>query len=350
MERKLASIQRVLEIQPIVNAHAIELARINGWQCVVKKGEFMPGSLGVFLEIDSIPPDSDVFRFLWQPKPRVNENGEPLPMRPVERPAKFRIRTMKLRGVLSQGLLLPVKELGLENACEGDNVTALLGVEKYEPPAPQSMGDFRANFPGFIPKTDEMRVQSVPVVLDELHGLPYVATLKYDGTSSTFCIDPRDNQFHACGRNFSLRDGDNFYWRVARKYGLETVLRSAPHRAIQGEVCGPGIQKNHLNLKDVSLFVFNIYDFQNARYLSHDEIVEFAADNGLTPVEEVESGDAFAHTLESLLALAEGKYPNTGNEREGIVIRSRQEVRSEILAGRLSFKAISNRFLLKEGD
>ena len=343
MERKLASIQKVLEIQPIANADAIELARINGWQCVVKKGEFVPGSLGVFLEIDSIPPDTNVFRFLWQPK---NTEAGAL----VERPAKFRVRTMKLRGVLSQGLLLPVRELGLENATEGDDVTALLGVEKYEPPTPQSMGDFRANFPGFIPKTDEMRVQSVPQVLHELRGLPYVATLKYDGTSATFCIDPRDGEFHACGRNFSLREGENFYWRAARKYNIESVLRAAPHLAVQGELCGPGIQKNRLNLKEVSLFVFNIYDFQNARYLSHDEARRFAFDNGLTPVEEVESGEAFSHTQESLLALAEGKYPGTNNEREGIVIRPRQETRSDVLAGRLSFKAISNRFLLKEGD
>lgn len=341
MERKLASIQRVLAIEPIANADAIELARINGWQCVVKKGEFAPGSLGVFLEIDSIPPDSEAFRFLWQPK--NSEEGAI-----VERPAKFRIRTMKLRGVLSQGLLLPISEIGIANAAEGDDITEALGVSKYEPPAPQSMGDFRANFPGFIPKTDEMRVQSVPEVLDELRGLPYVATLKYDGTSSTFCIDPRDDAFHACGRNFSLQDGDNFYWRAARKYDLETILRGAPHLAIQGELCGPGIQKNRLNLKEVSLFVFNVYDFQNARYLSHDEAQEFAADNGLTPVEVVEAGDSFAHTQESLLALAEGKYPGTTNEREGIVIRPRHETPSAILAGRLSFKAISNRFLLKE--
>ena len=60
------------------------------------------------------------------------------------------------------------------------------------------MGDCRGNFPSFIPKTDEMRVQSVPEVLDEIHGLPYVITLKYDGTSSTFCIDPLDDEFHAC--------------------------------------------------------------------------------------------------------------------------------------------------------
>jgi RNA ligase (TIGR02306 family) len=340
VERKLASIQRVLAIEPIANADAIELARINGWQCVVKKGEFAPGDLGVFLEIDSIPPDNEVFRFLWMPK-----SGEQ-----IERPAKFRIRTMKLRGALSQGLLLPLSSFELEKASEGDDVTQPLGVEKYEPPAPVGMGDFRANFPGFIPKTDEMRVQSVPEVLDELRGLPYVATLKYDGTSSTFVIDPRTNEFHACGRNLSLQDGENIYWRAARKYDLEAVLRRSPNFAVQGELCGPGIQKNRLNLKELSLFVFNVYDFQNARYLAHDEARQWLLQNGLTPVETIEEGDSFAHTQDSLLALAEGKYPNTQNEREGIVIRPRQERFSPTLGGRLSFKAISNRFLLKEGE
>lgn len=340
MERKLASIQRVVAIEPIANADAIELARINGWQCVVKKGEFAPGDLGVFLEIDSIPPDTEIFRFLWTPK-----SGEV-----IERPAKFRIRTMKLRGVLSQGLLLPLASFALDNVREDDDLTQLLGVEKYEPPAPVGMGDFRANFPAFVPKTDEMRVQSVPEVLDELRGLPYAATLKYDGTSSTFVIDPRTDEFHACGRNLSLLDGENIYWRVARKYELESVLRRFPNLALQGELCGPGIQKNRLNLKELSLFIFNVYDFQNARYLAHDEARQWLADNGLTPVETIEEGDAFAHTQESLLALAEGKYPNTQNEREGIVIRPREERFSPTLGGRLSFKAISNRFLLKEGE
>lgn len=343
MERKLASVQRVLAIDPIANADAIELARINGWQCVTKKGEFAPGDLGVFLEIDSIPPDTDVFRFLWLPK--SGEQAEP-----IERPAKFRIRTMKLRGALSQGLLLPLSSFALENAQEGDDVTELLGVGKYEPPVKDWMGEdvVRAPFPGFIPKTDEMRVQSVPEVLNELRGLPYVATLKYDGTSSTFCIDPRDDSFHACGRNISLKEGNNAYWRAAHKYDLETILRQSPSLAIQGELCGPGIQKNHLNLKELTLFVFNVYDFQNARYLPHDEARQWITDNGLTPVETIESGDSFAHTQDSLLALAEGKYPGTSNEREGIVIRPRTEQFSPTLGGRLSFKAISNRFLLKE--
>ncbi|HEX9996676.1 MAG TPA: RNA ligase family protein, partial [Abditibacterium sp.] len=162
--------------------------------------------------------------------------------------------------------------------------------------------------------------------------------------------DPRDGEFHACSRNQSVKEGDNFYWRVARKYDLEAILRRFPHLAIQGEVCGPGIQKNRLGLKELALFVFNVYDIENARYLDAEKARLWVQENGLTPVEVVEKGDCFAHSQESLLALAEGKYASTSNEREGIVIRPLQETVSVALVGRLSFKAISNRFLLKDGD
>lgn len=346
MERKLASLQRVLGIEPIPNADAIELVKINGWQCVTKKGEFQPGDLGLYLEIDAIPPDREIFRFLWTPRPKDGEE-----LGPVERPAKFRIRTLRLRGALSQGLFLPLAAFPeLAGLSEGADVTTLLGVGKYEPPVPVGMGGFRAQFPGFIPKTDEMRVQSVPQVLDEMRGRPYVLTLKYDGTSSTFCIDPRDNSFHACGRNFSIADGPNLYWHMARRYNIEEVLRQNPRYALQGEIVGPGVQKNPLNLKEVSLFVFNVYDIEAARYLDHDNMQAFLAQAQLPVVETVERGSSFAYDLEDLLRLAEGKYSGTQNEREGIVIRPLTEARSEVLGGRLSFKAISNTFLLKEKD
>jgi RNA ligase (TIGR02306 family) len=342
LERKLASVQRVLEILPIENADAIELARINGWQCVVKKGEFAVGDRGVFLEIDSIPPDTEAFRFLWTPKGAEPEAGT--------RPEKFRIRTMRLRGCLSQGLLLPLSEVGLDGGAEGENVTERLGVGKYEPPAPTGMGDWRAAFPGFIPKTDEIRVQSAPGVLDEIRGRPYAVTVKLDGTSATYCIHRGDGTFHACGRNQSIAEGDNLYWQIARKYRLEEVLKESPDYAIQGEVVGPGIQKNPLGLKEKDFAAFNVYDIANARYLDHDEARAFLAARGVPAVPVLETGAAFAYDQEALLTLAEGKYDGTGNEREGIVIRPLTEAFSPTLGGRLSFKAISNRFLLKEKD
>lgn len=344
MERKLASVQRVLDITPIENADAIELVRIQGWQCVTKKNEFAVGDLGVFLEIDAVPPDTETFRFLWTP--RAHEGPDP-----VARPEKFRIRTMRLRGALSQGLFLPLSEFGWDGqAAPGEDVTERLGVGKYEPPVPVGMGDWRAPFPAFVSKTDEMRVQSVPAVLDELRGRPYVLTLKVDGTSATYCIDPRDGAFHACGRNHSIAEGENLYWRMARKYELEAVLRRSPGYAVQGEIAGPGVQKNRLGLKELGLFAFNVYDIVGGRPLDHDAARAFLAESGIPAVETLEEGDTFDYTLEPLLARAEGKYPGTSNEREGIVIRPRHEMFSPTLGGRMSFKAISNRYLLKEQD
>ena len=333
----------MLKIEPIAGADAIELARINGWQCVVKKNEFAPNDLGVFFEIDAIPPDTPAFQFLWTPK------NTP-PDEPIARPAKFRLRTMKLRGALSQGLLLPLKALELSDAEEGDDVTGRLGVTKYEPPLSMTMGGLaRGPFPSWLPKTDEMRVQSVPEVLDELRGLPYVCTLKCDGTSATFSPNPRDGDLHVCSRNLSLADGDNIYWNLARQLNLVSLLEKSG-LSVQGEICGPGIQKNRLGLKAPALFVFNFYDVKNARFLNDAGMRDFCASHDLTPVEVIERGEAFAHSQESLLALAEGFYPNTRGEREGLVVRPQEERFSPTLNGRLSFKAISNRFLLKEGE
>ena len=156
MQRKLASVQKVLSINPIANADAIELAKINGWQCVVKKGDFEVGDLGIFFEIDAVPPDREEYQFLWRPNDL--EAGVSF-----DRPSKFRIRTLKLRGALSQGLFMPVSTIGETTfeLVEGEDLTEFLSVEKYEPQV--SMGSFaRSSFPYFVPKTDEARVQSVP--------------------------------------------------------------------------------------------------------------------------------------------------------------------------------------------
>ena len=199
----------------------------------------------------------------------------------------------------------------MKTSAEGDDITEAFGRRQIRAACAARHGRFSREFSRFHSrKPMKCACKACPKCWTNCAGLPYVATLKYDGTSSTFALT-RAREFHACGRNFSLQDGDNIYWRAARKYDLEAILRRPPHLAIQGELCGPGIQKNRLNLKEVSLFVFNIYDFQNARYLVARRSGQWLPQNGLTPVEVVEEGDSFAHTQESLLALAEGKYPGT---------------------------------------
>ncbi|MBM4781386.1 MAG: RNA ligase (ATP) [Archangiaceae bacterium] len=238
MKRKLASVVTVGQVSPIAGADRIEVARVAGWQCVVKKGEVTPGELAVYLEIDSVPPDTETFAWLWQPKSATAR---------VPRPETFRIRTLRLRGTLSQGLVLPLAQLGLSDVKPGDDLTERLGITRYEPPAPSGMGDYRAPFPSIVPKTDELRVQSFPAVLDELRGKPFVATVKMDGTSVTFVRV--EGELHVCGRNHSIAEGENLYWYVAKKHRVAECLEAHPTLALQGEVVGPGIQKNPAGLR-----------------------------------------------------------------------------------------------------
>lgn len=337
MERKLASIQIVNDVQPIEGADAIEKVTILGWECVSKKGEFKPGDLCVYFEIDSFLPVRDEFEFLRKSsfKHMGDEQG-------------FRLRTVRLRKQLSQGLVLPVSAFpGISNTVD-DDVTEFLNVKKWDPPVPaQLRGQVKGNFPGFLIKTDEIRIQSAPRLLHEIMGQPYYISTKLDGTSGTFYY--RD-KFGVCSRNMELEKTDgNVYWDVATKCNLEEVLQSVGYNiCIQGEICGPGIQKNPLKLNSVSFFVFNVFDIDKHRYFTLDEMKDFCSKHGLNTVPIEEEGDSFNYSsVSEILERAKGKY-DTGNVKEGIVIREINNVFSSRLTGRLSFKAINNDFLLKE--
>ncbi len=416
--RKLASIQRVLELTPIEGADRIELATVLGWQVVVKKGDFKVNDLAVFFEIDSVLPDDKRFSWLWQPNNTLRVGEEvicpwfgnwtvaDLPhvcavfidrhgrehsnvpvvrlvsdteqsylallsevaLKPVPRPANFRIRTKKLKKTLSQGLLMPV-EAALPNEAlvvnagtveayvgyvkhstqnlwalyEGAGVAEILGVTKYEPSESRVSGMWRraSTFPThLVSKTYEERVQSAPGVLKEL-----------DGMSATYVYDPGADTVIAASRNYSVEASDENVWgRMGIKYGLFEALKGR-NLAIQGEICGPAIQGNKLGLAEPDLFVFNAVDTVTRQPLLQEDLDELCISLGLKMVPILYSGESFSHTKEDLLAMAEGKYPGTKNQREGLVIRPSEElVKSKAVGGRLSFKVISNKFLLAESD
>ncbi|WP_338864366.1 RNA ligase (ATP) [Myxococcus stipitatus] len=333
MERKLVSIQKVDHLEDIPGADSILKARVMGWDVVVRKGEFRVGDACVFFEIDSqLPEGRDWAEFL--------------------RPRGFRVKTARLRGVLSQGLALPVSILGGEVPPVGTDVHEPLGVVKFEPTPPEG-SDVAAPFPAEVPRTDEIRLQSALGVLDEIRGLDFYVATKLDGTSATF-VRMLDGTLVACSRNWALRPGTSRAWLLAQKYDLATVL--PPGFAIQGELCGPGIQKNRLGLDAMDLFVFSVHDIRTGQYLGHAEFLAFCARLGLrtVPVEHVITGEAartFDHGLEHYLKLAQGHYSGTKNRKEGIVIRPLVERPSPTLGGsRLSFKVINNDFLLKDED
>jgi RNA ligase (TIGR02306 family) len=336
MERKLVTIQVIDSIAPIDGADNILQARVMGWTVVVKKGELAPGDRCVFFEIDSVLPEG-------------------APWAEFLRPRGFRVRTIKLRGVLSQGLALPVSILGGEVPEMGVDIRDRLGVVKYEVPVPPSRGEGRdsyAPFPARVPKTDEIRLQSALGVLDEIRGRDFFVTTKLDGTSATFFQDGAAGLV-ACSRNWALAPGDNHAWRLAAQYELASKL--PPDFAIQGEICGPGIQKNRLGLPATDLFVFSVYDVRAARFLDFEPFVAFCAERSLrtVPIERVVRGAeaaAYPHELDGWLEAARGLYPGTKQRKEGIVVRTLVETPSTVLEGRLSFKVINNDFLLKDED
>ena len=344
--RKLASIQKIKNIEPIENADAIEKATILGWNVVVKKGEFKPGDFCVYFEIDSLLPDEPRYEFLK--KTSWNSRYE-----------KIRLKSIRLRGVISQGLALPFSsfpEINWTHYNEGDDLTELFGIEKYEPIIPASLGGDVNKFTWPISKTDEERVQSNPEgYIEAIKNKPYYITVKLDGTSASFILVKNDNdeiEFHVCSRNYSIKyKEDNTLWNIAKKYDIENKLRdhflaTGKMYAIQGEVCGPGIQKNRLNLSEHELFVFNVIDVETGEKIHFKEMYEFP---GLQFVPCELHGESFPYdTLDELLNLAKGKYKQHFNsavakqDREGIVIRTKDQS--------ISFKVINNDFLLKGGD
>ena len=336
-----ASIQKIIDIKPIANADSLEKAYVLGWQVVVKKGEFKIGDLAVFITIDSIVPDKPEFAFLAK--------------------NKFRIRTVRLRGELSQGIVFPLTilpdekqwtEIDFSKWSEGDDVSEILNIKHYEKPTPGRFeaGDTKGNWPGFFPHTDEERIQNVPEVLNELRNKAYSITEKVDGTSCTIFFN--QGVFGVCSRNLEKKDSESsVYWKMARKYDLENVLKKyGKNYAIQCEICGPNIQKNKLGLKEIDAFVFDIYDIDDSKYLSTPQLMVMIQVLGLKQVPMVEMGQGFAYTLEQLLEKAKGKYAGTDNDREGIVVRAMQGEFSEKMRNRISFKVLNNVFLEKEKE
>lgn len=338
--RTLASIQRIIALDPIKDADTIEVATVLGWKVVVKKGIHKVGELVVYFEIDSLLPELPVFEFL-----RASSWNEKF--------KSYRLKSIRLRGQISQGLIIPINEF-LE--LEGLDLTDLLGISKYEPPVPAEISGDAKSFSWPIAKTNETRIQTIPEILNSIKGKPYYISSKLDGTSSTFILD-LDGQFHVCGHNYSYKEKEgNTFWELAKKYNIKEKLegyyqKTGIHIALQGETCGPGIQKNKLGLLEQDVFFFNAINVDNRKTLSFEELVVLCKEFGLKTVPILEEDVSFPYNfVEEVLAKADGFYKNDGFEnalpkqqREGIVIRTKDST--------ISFKVISNAFLLdKKND
>jgi len=330
--RKLASIQKIKSVSSIENADLLELAEVLGWRCVVKKGEFAVGDLVIYVEYDSVLPEKPEFEFL--------------------RSKHFRIKTCRFRGAISQGICFPLSLLPEKDYSEGEDVTELLGVTKYEPPVKGNPSETKGNFPPFIPKTDEVRIQTIPEILTEDRVLCY-ATLKLDGTSATYYS--YGCGFGACSRNLELKKVEgNKYWRIVEKYDLERRLLKMGNFAIQGEIVGEGIQHNKYKLKGIDFYLFNVFDIIKGERLNFFDMCEFAAEIGVKTVPILQRYFIpQLYSLDELINLSDfdgGEEDIFRKPVEGIVIRSITPKYSNTIGGDYSFKVINPKFLLKHDE
>lgn len=343
MERKLVSLRTVGEVIPIEGADNIELVRIDGWQCVVKKGEFAVGDLAIYFEIDSFIPfafEDNAERFGFLAKNKITWNGK----------EGARIKTIRLRGQISQGLALPVPEASEEldlsfhisQEFDGD-ISHLFGVEKWEPVIPaQLAGKVKGNFPNFLRKTDQERIQNIYEEVLARNDI-YEVTLKMDGSSMT--VYRKDGVFGVCSRNLDLIETEgNAFWDTARKLNIEQNMISLgmDNVAIQGELVGPGIQGNKEGLKELDFYVFDMFDITTGTYFVPAFRRISTDDMHLKHVPVIEYAMPMTMTLDELLAFADGPSLNS-KIREGLVFKS-------IDNPMYSWKVISNQFLLKTGE
>lgn len=330
--RKLVTIQTIRELNPIENADRIEVAKVLGWAVVVKKGEFKVGDKVIYAEIDSLFPDKPEFEFL--------------------RDKGFRIRTMRLRGQVSQGICLPMSILPEGNYEEGDDVTEILGITKYEPPIPACLsGQVKGTFPSFIPKTDKTRVQVLQGKLTKFKGTKCVYSEKLDGTSSTYYYNNGD--FGVCSRNMELKESaENTYWQMNEKYNIREKLSNLGRNiALQGEIIGDGIQGNKYKLgrNERRLYLFNMYDINKAEYFGYEEFISIANELGIETVPFIDIDFELIDDIDALVELSKGvSVLNKNIKREGIVIKPYEEIND--MGERVSFKAISPDFLIKYGE
>jgi RNA ligase (TIGR02306 family) len=339
-ERQLATIRKIAALEPIEGADAIEVAVVDGWKVVVKKGEFQVDSLACYVEIDA-----------WIPTelaPFLSKGKEP---REFEGVKGERLRTVKLRGQLSQGLLLSMDALNLGEfvatlSDDTNDVTELLGILKWERPMnAQLAGMARGNFPALVPKTDQARIQNLTRNFPKLQEDTWSITEKLDGSSCTFYLD-LFGEFHVCSRNLDLKQTEgNAFWQLALQLDIEGVMRrhSLSGMAIQGEMIGEGIQGNQYKTK-LDFYVYDMYNTSTGEYILPIQLEAACKRLGLKHVPILVSAtDIKEQTIQSIIDFAEGKSQLNGSEREGVVFKSNTVHDS-------SFKAISNKWLIKNGE
>lgn len=358
--RKLASIRKINDLSPIEGADKIELVTVDGWKVVVAKDVgHKIGDMVIYCEIDSFLPIKPEFEFLRKSSYKKMGDQE-----------GFRLKTIKLRGVTSQGLILPLSvlegddemKIGISKQPWGDqlqlgpydnalvievgtDVTEHLGIVKYEPPIPAELsGKVKGLFPSFIRKTDEERIQNLTSEYEKWRlqsQHQFYVTEKLDGSSATFYY--KDGVFGVCSRNLELLETEgNTFWKVARELDLENKLSKLNvNISLQGELIGEGIQGNPYKIKGQTVRFFNVFDIDNQEYYGLPNFLRTLDVLELESVPVIDREFLLPESVDELLTYADNKSVlNPNFDREGVVIRS--------LDRKISFKVISNKFLINE--
>lgn len=373
--RKLAHIEKIEWKRSIEGADRIELVGVLGWQCIAKVSEFNIGDLCVYIEIDSIvDKDNPDFAFLEK--------------------RNYKIKTMKMKGVLSQGIVFPLSILPNDKPYKvGDDVTSVLKITQIEDeiPKPRVANSLQSikqrhkklfknklflwfmkyrwfkraaikiltpkkkpkQFPNWIVKTDEVRLQNMPFVLEEYKDKPMILTEKLDGTSTSFGlkkIKKRKFDFAVCSRNVRQEDikqqtyfEDNVYHIIAQKYDIKNALMqilreyNATTVVLQGETIGEAIQKNKYGLIGIDFYGFNLVI--DGKKIDSSKATDIVHRFGIKWVPIINASFNLLPTVDEMIAYADGKSVIADTLREGLVIRDHDNT--------ISFKCISNQFLLK---
>lgn len=376
-ERELAYIAKVLNTESLCGYDNVHLVTVLGWKCVAPVN-IHKGDLVVYFEVDSLlPKDDNRFSFLAS--------------------KKFRIRAIKICGVVSQGLILPLSEFPELKRCkEGDFVTDKLHVEKYDPDTinegdvKSKVSDFqravdrhpkffknplikylikyktarwlfskifvkkkdKCSWPEWLPKTGSERIQNMP----HLFGCKdkYIITEKVDGASTSFILNEKD-KYIVCSHNVIKNPdknsaGGNFYknniWAESGvNYNIESVLRSLKKDlklktvAIQGETYGDGIQKRNYSLKNKHGFVvFHIW-LDGVRIPIKD-MISVCDKYNLPHVHVYNYEYSIPDTVEQTIEDVDNSKSNIdGGDIEGFVFYSQD--------GQQNFKCVSPNFLMK---
>ena len=346
--RKLARIEIVDNVIKHPNADSLDICTILGWNVITRLGEYEPGDKVIYCEIDSWIPD-DIAPFL------TKEGHEPKVFKNIK---GQRLRTIKLRGEYSQGLLLPISLLDgkIDSLEVGRDVSEILNIVKWEMEVPaQLRGLIKGNFPSFIRKTDQERVQNIYNDLKIKHlNDTFNVTEKLHGSSMTVYYN--EGTWGVCSRNLDLKleDEENTYIKtfISIKNKFESLKELLGFNfAVQGELCGPGINGNNYKLNDFKFFVFDIFNIDEQKYLSPEEEIEVTKSVNLShvPVLKMDKkinwvttyGISMIGSLGGMLTYADGESMIADNvRREGLVFKSNE-------SERFTFKVISNAWLLK---